>query len=555
MAASSLWLSLWRGGAYRAASLDPGSGLGALVECSGNGTVRLAAVTAHGFEEIVATRHAVRHGVSIRTSNLSGDREGRLRWDWQVQRPGLRRHEHWRIENDGRGSWEQVDIRPGRTTTYRSSGPDQFAGDVRAPDGSALWTVDWRSDGSGGMTGTYSGPGGIPAGAVSYPGPNARRGGAPLTWSGPVSTGSIEAEPGGTTRRTRVVTRDGATTWTSDEAGPHQVQSGSGPGKSWIGLTAPGAERDAALWIDMGNELRPSPTGAAAWSIEYTINGERHADGSQSYARVDRDRTTGDANTAYGSIDAHGNTVYSETIRGADGAVTVVTRTMDGEGNGTEHATDFDTRGNETLDQTIVIRDSKRSQDITGAEGDAKSLTAVGRLRAHGPHGSGSDPNNPHDPDSPDAPDVAGSGSGLPTDDGTDDRTPAAPPGRLGADPAAGVTTLFSGIRAGTGGDLSGSEASVARNGEWIRELTREIQDASGGNIDDMAWSPGGAPDGRPVLSHVMAEPPREAGEPGWGDLSDPRALVALLETLITAVGGIAGSGNLLRAVQRQQRT
>src|SRR5690348_7127274 len=113
-----IWFSMWKGGAYRATSFDARSGRGALVEYDGRGAMRLVGVAGQRFEEIVTTRRAVRGGVHLATSKLVGQLGGALTWRWTVERPGLRREETWEVDPRGKSTWRQVDVRPGRSTTY-----------------------------------------------------------------------------------------------------------------------------------------------------------------------------------------------------------------------------------------------------------------------------------------------------------------------------------------------------------------------------------------------------------------------------------------------------
>ncbi|HEX8915409.1 MAG TPA: hypothetical protein VF796_23855, partial [Humisphaera sp.] len=151
-----VWLSLWPGGAFRAAAFDPSTGRGAPVEQDGRGAVRVVGVTPDSFSESVTTRRASPRGHRVRTSVLSGDADGNVAWDWRVSRPGLDREERINVGADGRGDFRQVDRRITRTTTFTSPGPGRFRGVTTATDGRPLWTSDWTSDRHGGLAATFT---------------------------------------------------------------------------------------------------------------------------------------------------------------------------------------------------------------------------------------------------------------------------------------------------------------------------------------------------------------------------------------------------------------
>jgi hypothetical protein len=53
------------------------------------------------------------------------------------------------------------------------------------------------------------------------------------------------------------------------------------------------------------------------------------------------------------------------------------------------------------------------------------------------------------------------------------------------------------------------------------------------------------------LVSGGFAPPPVAADDSGWGDLNDPRVLVALVESLATATADLARSGNITAALKR----
>ncbi len=139
-------LVLKRNGAYTVCAHDASSGAGAFVQHDGRNAMRVVGVTSYGFEERISRRRAVRGGVAVTTSLLRGDRERRLELQWLVTRPGLTRTETWKVSSGGRGTWSQVDVRPGRTTTYRVVGPGRYEGESRDRDGALLWTSAFQRD-------------------------------------------------------------------------------------------------------------------------------------------------------------------------------------------------------------------------------------------------------------------------------------------------------------------------------------------------------------------------------------------------------------------------
>lgn len=139
----ALSLSLWKSGAYRAASFDSHSGRGALVEHDGARSMRVVGVTRDDFEETVVTSRAVRGGLQRRVSTLRGDGDGRLEWRWGVVRPRLRRDETLTIDADGTTTFRQTDRRRDRTTTFHSAGDGRYEGVTTTRSGELLSTSVW----------------------------------------------------------------------------------------------------------------------------------------------------------------------------------------------------------------------------------------------------------------------------------------------------------------------------------------------------------------------------------------------------------------------------
>ena len=373
---NDVFLSIWKGGAYRAASFDASSSCGALVEHDGLGTMRRVGVTDDALEEIVTTRRAVRGGVSIKSSTLRANRDGSVEWLWQVNRPGLLREETWTIDAHGHHAWQQIDRRPNRTTTYRAIEPGRYRGEVTRADGDLLGTSDWKSDGRGGLTGSYSDPQGNPAGSVSYPGRDDRNNGERVTWTGPDSEGSITTSSNESTSSVHhvVKTEGGITTYTTDEGGGYSTQTGSGDGRAWIKITVPGksvggAEGDSN-WVELGTQIE-----AGGSSSLYTIGGVSHADGSSSFQRSDNNSTTGEKGQTFGSKDADGNFSYSSSVEHPDGSVTLTTRTVDKNGDGQEQVTVVDRQGTVISDGTNIV---KGGVAIPGGGAGAPGDTAGG---------------------------------------------------------------------------------------------------------------------------------------------------------------------------------
>ena len=545
MAEQNVRFILWKNGAYAISSYDESSGAGALVQHDGKHAMRVVGVSKRSFEESVIKRRAVRGGVAINKSTLSAVRGHDLVWDWSVQRPGLTRTEVWRASSRVRGTWEQVDARPDRVTRYTVAGPRRYQGDTQTPDGKALWSSTWGPGEQGGLTGVYSDPAGEVVGTIQFGGDSSS-----VSWDGPESSGSIAtADPDGVGQV--VVSGEGVNkTYTRNEGDGHSVEVGSsnagGLGRYWIKITVPGKGAGDSSWVDMGTETYKGT------ETDYTINGTSHADGSSQFSRIGNDRTTGDHDTVYGGTDVAGNSSYSESIEHSDGSVTLITRSVDSNGDGTEHVTVVDKDGNVKSDDTFPVNGG-----VTGStpapSGDSSGGGSDGSGASGGdPTAGNPDPNDPDQPGQPDAPDVGG-GSGATSSDAGDDDLDAAPPspaGRIGRQHSNTLTDIFGGIRSGDdpGGDDEGGLGDDVEG--WRRQLGVEVSAAGDGGGDDDAtgWGAGENPIGSPLINVTMRVSSASSGEEGWGDLTNPRALLGYVSSLTGAAFHVAGSANLAQA-------
>ncbi len=364
-------------------------------------------------------------------------------------------------------------------------------------------------------------------------------------------------------------------------------------GITWLRITVPGKADGDSGWVEFGTQSNPPSAAAPSGSTsDYTVNGQSNADGSSSFSRTDKNPTTGDKETTFGGKDADGNFSYSSSIEHADGSVTLVTRSVDANGNGTEHVTDVDAKGNTTRDQTLDVKGGVTVVPGPGAPGgpsagndgpgdaggspgngpvasggpaDTASPGAGGPGAGDSPGTSAADPNNPGQPDSPDAPDNGGGGgggagggaSGMGSDDGTDDRAPGIPWGKIGHRGGDSLDGVFSGARDGGSGGDGGEEGTAAdRNEGWLRQLIGEIDGpgsgagsggGSGGGADETGWGSGEGPVGRPLVSGSYSPPPPSADETGWGDTNNPRALTALVATFAQATAALARSATMVK--------
>ncbi len=149
---------LWESGAYTICSHNDAAGTAAFVQHDGRHAVRVVGLTKAGFEETrdPPRRRSRRHAMS--TSTLRGDRKHKLELHWTVTRPGFARTEVWKVSPHTKGTWKQVDVRPGRTTTYHVVGPWRYEGKTVNSAGEPLWTSHWQSDGKGGRRANITAP-------------------------------------------------------------------------------------------------------------------------------------------------------------------------------------------------------------------------------------------------------------------------------------------------------------------------------------------------------------------------------------------------------------
>jgi hypothetical protein len=180
---------LWPSGAYAVVCRAEQRGHGVLVKYDGRSELHIVQVGDRGLEETVVGGRTTSRGVAISISRLTVTRDGDLLYEWLVRRPGLDRRETWRVPARGPRTWEQVDRRPGHTTTYRNVGPRQFEGMTVDGRGALLWTSRWVRDAKG-LAGIYADPQGKVVGNVLL-GAREEDGSRVMTWDGPLSRGSL----------------------------------------------------------------------------------------------------------------------------------------------------------------------------------------------------------------------------------------------------------------------------------------------------------------------------------------------------------------------------
>jgi hypothetical protein len=570
-------MSLWKSGAYRAASFDSGSGRGALVEHDGGQSMRSVGVTADGFEETVATTRAIRGGLHLRVSTLRGYRDGSLEWRWRVTRPGLRREEILSVDARGNFRFRQTDRRPGRTTTFRSTGRGRYEGVTTTRDGEVLWTSAWERDRSGGMRGSFTSASGEPAGDMRIPGREQREAGEKVSWSGPDSSGSIAFESSGSGGSLLSIVTGGGNTRTFPQKDGHVIETGSDSSGSWVKDTGPEDANGDSYWTEIGTQNNPnSPTGKS----DYTINGVTHQDGSSSSERHDTNPITGEVESTFTNTDKDKNSSWSSSETNPNGTVTIVTHTVDANKNGTEHVTVVDPQGNVIKDETSivqggVVQPTGATPGGPGAPGAATPPTNTPTdpdepAEPEDPDDDDpddpddpddDDPDDADDPDEPDSPDDGGDGGGeMGNPDGPDDDgRPGIPWGKIGHR-GGDFDDGFAGLRGlGSGGGDDDEATTPGRVDAWREGLGREIGGAAGGGAgggggaDETGWGNGGEGfRGVPLVAGSgRALPPGAADDSGWGDLNDPRALVAFIQSFSTASAALARSGALASAVKR----
>ena len=536
-------------GAYAICSHNEATGKAAFIQHDGRHAMRVVGLTKAGFEESVTRRRVVPGGVAITTSTLRGDRNHQLEWHWTVNRPGLHRTEVWKISSGTRGTWKQVDVRPGRTTTYHVAGPGRYEGKVVGSDGELLWISHWQSDGNGGTKGQYFSPSGETVGNVHFSSDRESGEDSRITWEGPESSGSITPSESGSGAVMAIVQGSGLDkTYQWVQPDGHVLESGSateaGVNRSWTKDTVPGKD-GSSTWVETGTE-----TGGGQKS-SYTIAGTQHADGSTEFSRESVD-ANGDHEVTFGGRDNDGNSSTSSRVEHPDGSVTLITRTVDKQGNGTEQVTTVDPSGNVLDDHTNNV----------GAGSTGNPGPPTGGSSGAGPSPSpdpepdpapepdpDTDPNDPEQPDQPDSPDNGGDkGGGRPSDDGSGgggDEAPRRPwEGHRQGDKFA---DFFSGIRGGEEDEGAGASDGLGFGiDEWINELDSELHHVSGG-ADETGWGGGEGPRGRTLMTGSLSVPHPSADESGWGDITDPRALIAYVGTLAGVASHLAGSANLVR--------
>jgi hypothetical protein len=561
---------LWDSGAYALSRFDEETGLGSLLEFDGRDAMHLVSVSSDHWQETVTTRRASPRGVSIFSSLLSADKAGNLEWEWSVERPRLTRSEHWKVPALGSKSWVQTDRRPGRTTVYRSGGRNRFVGQVTNKNGQSLWTTDWTYLGSGRLNGNYIDEGGNIVGRVSFEPSGKHGGGSDVSWDGPISSGTLAYGDTSTSSgsnssddRSMTVTTDSqgnkVTTFT-DRFG--SVAFGQGSDIWWVKTTE--NTQNGTRSLEHGEQKDPSGN-----TEQFTIHEETNKDGSKTW-----DRTgvfdNGDKSQAAGATDADGNRSWTDSTVHPDGSGRIITETTDKSGDGTVRITEYDKDGNITKDKIIDLKNGSpvapSSPSSPGTPGSPAPSTPSTPEEPdeeppeepdEEPPGdpdpdppTAPDPNDSNEPDQPDSPDSGD--HGMPSDDGTDERPPHAPLGKIGSSYGDALSSLFSSIRLGDVGGTDDDESVPVPFEDGRKQLVETIR-AGGG--DASSWSADDnesdvAPQN--IVISAQLDPPKGSDETGWGGSNDPRVLVAMAAELSAACATMGRSGNLLRGARQR---
>jgi hypothetical protein len=353
-----------------------------------------------------------------------------------------------------------------------------------------------------------------------------------------------------------VTTQGGVTTTIETQQGADGsvIERGttSGPGGgSWVTVTTPGSSDGSSTSTTVGTETTPWGTQST-----YEINRQQNADGSSSFSRTSDDAQTGEHETTFGAVDKDGNSSVSSSVEYPDGSTRITTRTVDQDGNGTEHTTVVGPNGE-------VISDS--TTDVSGQGGSTSGQGSGGSGGGSGSSGSGSgsgggsgddgdsgdddkpadDPDDPEEPDQPDSPD-SGAGSGMPSDDGTDDRAPVIKLRHPSTFDGI-LTELLQAIQHGSDDEDEGSVPDFIAGRH--RAIVGVVKD--GGGADESGWGSGGEglPPRRLAASGEVTIPVG-ADDTGWGNTNDPRMMVAMVASIAHATGVMGRSWNLVKAIR-----
>jgi hypothetical protein len=208
----------------------------------------------------------------------------------------------------------------------------------------------------------------------------------------------------------------------------------------------------------------------------------RHADGSTETSResVTTDNSTGERTSTRDDTvkDASGNESTTSVVSHPDGSETVTTTTTDKNGDGTQHTTEIDANGNVTSDETTDV----------------------------------------HQP-----PDSSGS---MAWDDGADEGPPRTP--RIAE--ALDALSIIARLQNGGVGEPDEEQSPLVTGA-----IQRRLRDIIVDDHSSLGWGDAGSEEapGAPQGKLELDDPPTATDD--WGDLSNPRALVAMTARLLAA--------------------
>lgn len=395
----------------------------------------------------------------------------------------------------------------------------------------------WTSEGTG-LRGEYREAGGNRLGTVTLTG---RRTGRFAVWDGPRSSGFLEREDDGdgaapqgrngayhfTTENPDGSTTDAWRTYDTTAGGYTEHGTCTGGGSlptSYVGWAHAGTlgttqegNGESEVTTELGTERNPDGT-----TTETTISVESHLDGTSRFERFGNG-SDGSKETTYGATDRAGNSSYSSRVAHPDGSVTLTTRTVDLNGNGQEQTTKVAADGSIISDDTTPV-----------GPDSAPPPSKDGPIASNDP----SDPNEPQEPGQPEHTDT-----GMPPDDGGEgDDSPPVPRGLAGRADPHGIGGF---VAAAFGGrTLDDDEATPARRIQALLGHLGAVAAGDGSAMDDGV--------GQGIVIDMPLDPPPN-NDDGWDGTTNPRALVALAGSLMTAMQGLAGVGNMLRAASARQ--
>jgi hypothetical protein len=236
-----------------------------------------------------------------------------------------------------------------------------------------------------------------------------------------------------------------------------------------------------------------------------------------------------------------GSSTATNSRTDADGTNTITSVTTDAEGNTTESKTVTDSEGNSVT--TTIEKD--KDGNVTGGytTGDSGTGDNSGGTDNSGGGDSGNDDSGGGDPDGEDSGGNPGGGDpeeGRPSDDGTDE----GPPKRTGR-----VENWLTDNPNKISNDESDPEADVSQRRRH-RLVSFLIGDILGSESDSNGWGDAAneGPTERPISDVSISSVPTAIDD--WGDITNPKALVATIITLIETANNKNKEKNIKRHIE-----